>query len=103
MQKLSSAAIAWRQCGQVVRPAGLWGIGGGAAAKPAAAAPPAVGRGRGGGDDWESAAMKSAAVVKRLSSLAYDRLNTSSSHLGTRGLRSLGRSVPAGRSPVSSS
>src|SRR3954447_13543667 len=102
MQKLSSVAIACRQCGQVVRPCGpaLVGWRGGAVGKPATAGPPASdGRGRGGGGAADRALMKSAAVANRLSRRAYARLKTSSSHLGTFGFTSLGRSVPAGRSP----
>src|SRR5438477_9402127 len=97
MQKLSSLAIAWRQWGQVVRVEGApWGCDGGNGSD----GPRPLGLGRGGGAAADNAVMNSAAVPYRLSSRAYERRKTSSSHLGTLGLTSLGKSVPAGRSPV---
>ena len=50
-----------------------------------------------------SALANSSAEANRLSSRAYERRNASSRCFGTLGFKSLGRSVPAGRSPVSSS
>src|SRR5689334_11865033 len=53
--------------------------------------------GSGGGN----ALMNAWAFANLFSSRAYARLKTSSRYFGTAGLISLGRSVPAGRSPVS--
>src|SRR4051812_50002515 len=99
MQKLSSPVIACRQCGQVVRAGAP--IGGATCCpwNPAATAP-ALLRGIGGGSAGLSALINSPAVANRLSNPDYDRLKTSSSHLGTLGFKSLGKSSPPGRSPL---
>jgi hypothetical protein len=68
MQKLSSLAIACRQCGHVVRvaaaPCPCVGGSGRFGTMPAVL-------GSGGGDATDNAVMKSAAVPNRLSSRAY--------------------------------
>src|SRR3954471_21632238 len=107
MQYWSGGSTPWRHCGQLDPELASWvdchglDTGGGY---------PLAGRSGGGpgglaivGTGGGSAARNSSADANRLSSRAYERRKALSSGFGTAGFRSLGTSVPAGRSPVSSS